>query len=206
MSFRTEKKIYVSTSNIGNFYKFLNIKKFKEIYPVRQINSIYFDNCKFSMYDDSEQGVVPRKKIRIRYYDKLDFNNYKSLETKISSTEGRFKKTELINNEKFLKFLDQGIIDNTYGLCKPKVIIRYMRSYYLVNNFRLTVDKEISYEKPKFDQQYLGSIKFKTNNFIVEIKTSKIDNIEEKILDEFPFVSSRISKYCDSINSLNLFR
>ena len=82
---------------------------------------------------------------------------------------------------------------------------RYSRNYYLVNNFRLTIDKEISYEKAKFDQNYLGSFKLKKNNFIVEIKSSKTDNIEEKILDEFPFISSRISKYCDSINSLNLF-
>ena len=205
MSFRTEKKIYINISNIGKFYEFLNKKKFKEIYPERQINSIYFDNYKFSMYNDSEQGVVPRKKIRIRFYGKYDFKNNKSLETKISSTEGRFKKTELIDNEKYLKFLQQGIVDNTYGICKPKVLIRYSRNYYLVNNFRLTIDKEISYEKAKFDQNYLGSFKLKKNNFIVEIKSSKTDNIEEKILDEFPFISSRISKYCDSINSLNLF-
>ena len=47
MSFRTEKKIYINISNIGKFYEFLNKKKFKEIYPERQINSIYFDNYKF---------------------------------------------------------------------------------------------------------------------------------------------------------------
>ena len=72
MSFRTEKKIYINTSNIGKFYEFLNKKNFKEIYPERQINSIYFDNYKFAMYDDSEQGVVPRKKIRISTLYKIN--------------------------------------------------------------------------------------------------------------------------------------
>ena len=60
-------------------------------------------------------------------------------------------------------------------------------------------------KKPNSIKSIWVVLNLKKNNFIVEIKSSKTDSIEEKILDEFPFISSRISKYCDSINSLNLF-
>ena len=69
MSFRTEKKIYINTSNIGKFYEFLNKKNFKEIYPERQINSIYFDTTNLDFFHDSEEGISPRKKVRVRYYN-----------------------------------------------------------------------------------------------------------------------------------------
>ena len=38
----------------------------KILYPERNINSVYFDNDNLSMYHDSIEGSVPRKKIRIR--------------------------------------------------------------------------------------------------------------------------------------------
>ena len=66
--------------------------------PKRKIESIYFDNKIKTSFKDSEEGVVPRKKIRIRNYPATKKINL--LEKKISSIEGRFKTSESINDEK----------------------------------------------------------------------------------------------------------
>ena len=52
-------------------------------------SSIYFDNRTLDMFSDSEEGNLPRKKIRLRSYPPN--SNKKNLEIKISSIEGRFK-------------------------------------------------------------------------------------------------------------------
>ena len=91
MSFRKEKKIRLS---YGDFFKIQNemiSKGFVELHPTRIVNSLYFDNENLSFFVDSEEGVLPRKKIRVRWYDD-DFNFTK--ETKISSIEGRYKSTK----------------------------------------------------------------------------------------------------------------
>ena len=45
------------------------------------------------MYHNSVEGVLPRKKIRIRFYPENQDNNF-YLEKKISSIEGRYKTKE----------------------------------------------------------------------------------------------------------------
>ena len=50
------------------------------------------------MYLDSEDGCLPRKKIRIRFYPNQ--NSGFNLETKISSVEGRFKSSKKIDKNK----------------------------------------------------------------------------------------------------------
>ena len=64
------------------------------IYPKRFINSVYFDNQSLTAYNDSIEGLTPRKKIRVRSYP--DSHNLKkikkfNLEIKINSVEGKFK-------------------------------------------------------------------------------------------------------------------
>ena len=79
MSFRVENKYHLSIAKLGEFYEFLDNNSAKEIYPKRLIKSIYFDNREFTAYHESIEGVVPRKKIRIRNYpqssDKFNLEN-----------------------------------------------------------------------------------------------------------------------------------
>ena len=72
MSFRLEEKISIDNFNIFDFKKWLFSKGAKILYPPRIINSIYFDN-NLKMYCDSNEGTVPRKKIRIRTYQTKNF-------------------------------------------------------------------------------------------------------------------------------------
>ena len=89
MSFRKEIKLDIHKNKLLYFKNFLLKNKIIQIFEDRIINSIYFDNKNFECYKDSIEGSVPRKKIRIRYYN--NDSNDLSLEKKISSAEGRFK-------------------------------------------------------------------------------------------------------------------
>ena len=69
MSFRIEDKYLINQIDYIKVKKLLQKNNFKETYEKRLITSLYFDNKFLSMFHDSEEGVVPRKKIRFRYYN-----------------------------------------------------------------------------------------------------------------------------------------
>ncbi len=193
MSFRKEKKFKLSRSEI-KLLKFSFFEKgMKVLYPKRIIKSCYFDNLNLKMFHDSEEGILPRKKIRLRWYGDLkDLNQ----EIKISSIEGRFKKVNQIKIDNLHDLKKYKIFDNEYGFLRPSLIIKYEREYFSYKKLRLTFDTNISYE----------NILSLTNTIIVdpenvmEVKTSI--NISEDYLNEFiPIQSSRFSKYARGILS-----
>ena len=191
MSFRIEQKVFIKKENYLKFFNFLNLNDAKKKYPSRTIRSIYFDNENFDMHHDGQEGIVPRKKIRIRHY-----NNEKNyfFEKKISSAEGRFKTSTKIKDP--YKFIKRGIFDKDYGLCKPKIEVEYYRSYIELFGFNITIDKDIKYSK--YSQKYKSYFKKKDIDIVVEIKSNKLLN--QRDLDElFPFSTIRFSKYSKGI-------
>ena len=96
MSFRIEEKLKVAESKIFQLRDWITKNMGVTLYPTRTINSIYFDNQDYTMYNQSIEGVLPRKKIRLRVYGK-EFSPNKSInkEIKVSSVEGKYKITEL---------------------------------------------------------------------------------------------------------------
>ena len=80
MNRRIENKIDVDVNKKIILFNWLQEKNAKKIYETRQINSIYFDNSKYTIYDDSVEGISPRKKIRVRFYGNFKDNNKKKIE------------------------------------------------------------------------------------------------------------------------------
>lgn len=191
MSFRIEEKILVNENDNFLVKKFLKLNSAKKLYNSRVVKSLYFDNNSFDMFQNSEEGIVPRKKIRIRSYPK--FNNKFFLEIKISSVEGRFKKSNEISETQCLELIKNGIFDKQYGHCKPKIYVKYLREYYIMKNTRITYDRDIEYLNVQ--QRILG----KENSRVLELKPNKDKNTDELFLD-FPFSRIRYSKYCFGIN------
>ena len=95
MSFRFEEKYLTENKNKSYLMKYLDQFKFSKLYPKRTISSVYFDNFRKEMFLNSEEGLVPRKKLRIRKYPELNKDHY-FLETKINSIEGKFKTSKFI--------------------------------------------------------------------------------------------------------------
>ena len=202
MSFRKEEKLKVATSKIFQLKKWINDNEGKELYPTRKINSIYFDNTNFSMYNQSIEGVVPRKKIRLRIYGNeflLNKDEKINKEIKITSVEGRYKISKLVKNP--LNILNLGIFDNDYGSCSPVINIIYQRSYYKIKDIRLTIDEKIIYKK--IVDKKISKLSTFDNYNIVELKytPSQSENI---VLKNFPFERTRFSKYCRGIEFMRL--
>ena len=85
---RVEKKFIIKKTSIKVTEN--NIKKigFKEIYKPRLVNSLYYDTLNFNCFKDSEEGIVPRKKYRVRNYN--SDKNYQ-LDIKYQNFNGRYK-------------------------------------------------------------------------------------------------------------------
>ena len=193
MSFRIEDKYLINQIDYIKVKKLLQKNNFKETYEKRLITSLYFDNKFLSMFHDSEEGVVPRKKIRFRYY-----NNDKSkifFEFKINSVEGKFKRSEKISLKDFNNFCIKGKHDPSYGVCLPKLYVNYLREYFATKDLRITIDKEINFKSHR------GVLKVKENFYILEIKTLNfLKNIE--FLEGFPKTKIRYSKYSEGIKKI----
>lgn len=195
MSFRIEDKLYVKFENLTFFYEFLSKNSAKKIYEPRKIKSLYFDNLQLEMYKDSIEGSVPRKKIRIREYpNSKDIKYY--LEIKTSSVEGRFKTREVINEKKNNFIKKFGYLDKNYGTCLPNFYISYNREYYLLDDVRISIDKDINYTN------YLNKKTYSDNKAIVELKTN-INKSSDDLAKKFPFQKIRFSKYCFAVDNLN---
>ena len=196
MSFRIEKKIAVNKDKFFFINNFFIKNKFNKIYEDRNIYSCYLDTFDFKMYQNSVEGCVPRKKIRLRSYNKL-FEGDIFLEKKISSVEGRYKISEKVKD--YQKILDKGYFDHDYGICYPKIIIKYSRSYFQKNDVRITLDKKILFSNYRNNMRSIFF--FNYNDYdCAEIKCKSNQDIEN--LDLNNFLSIRSSKYCLGINNV----
>lgn len=192
MSFRKEIKYKLTLSDQKILKKELTSKGMKLLFAKRKINSLYFDTDNLDFYKNSEEGVLPRKKIRIRWYG----DNLKELskETKISSIEGRFKLSEVYKNNQFLSKNNINLLDGTYGLLKPKILISYIREYYKLNNIRLTFDTRIRYQNFKSLSKFFKN----ETESVMEVKTN-FNTDDDYIKKIIKYPSSRFSKYARGI-------
>ena len=196
MSFRKEIKLILHRSKSLDFKEMLFGRGAKEMYPKRKISSLYFDNIEKQSHIDSLEGVLPRKKIRIRTYP-YEKNRKYLFEKKISAPEGRFKESKKISLQRYNKIINQGYFDKMYGMLKPLIYVDYLREYYDFENYRITIDENITYKIFK-----KINLKRDTRS-IVEIKFSKKYN-EDLIINSFTNKLTRFSKYSNGIALLNL--
>ena len=195
MSFRKEIKLILNKRKSLDFKKMIFSRGAIEMYPKRKISSLYFDNFEKQSHIDSEEGVTPRKKIRIRTYPNAENKKY-LFESKISSTEGRYKVSKKISLEIYNKMISQGYFDKMYGKLKPLIHVDYFREYYLLQNFRITIDENISYKIFKKEKYK------KDTKSVIEIKFDKRQN-EDFIVNSFSNKLTRFSKYSNGINLMN---
>ena len=198
---RIEQKLELNKHNYLDLLKWINHNGGRVLYPERIICSRYFDNNNMQMYFDTLEGLIPRKKIRIRTYGSDDFissNNKYSLEIKLSSEHCRFKKID--SNIDLGSLLKDGYFDNLYGICKQLIDVSYVREYFLVKNIRVTIDKEIKYKLINLNNNFKKTF-FEDQSYVFEIK-AEIDTNLSYLLNNFDFPRSRFSKYERALDSL----
>ena len=188
MSFRKEKKFRVTVSDFYKFQDQLYQQGMETLFAPRLITSVYFDTVDLNMFHDSEEGVLPRKKVRIRWYN--DDQRF-TLENKTSSIEGRFKVTSKMENSISKKELvTRNRLDAQYGRIQPTLKVSYKRLYFIFKEMRITFDKDICYQNLK----YADKRKYHDPERVIEIKipTNCPDDFVERLI---PFPTARFSKY-----------
>lgn len=186
MSFRKEKKYKLTIFEFNNLKKLLIKKGMQKIYNKRFINSLYYDTKQRDMFYHSEEGVMPRKKIRIRWYNSE--MNFK-IEKKISSIDGRYKITNNLPIDKIENF-PKNISDQLYGLLTPSLRVSYEREYFYLSGMRITFDTSIKYQ----NYRYISLNDFNDPESVVEIKVS-MDTSDDFIESLIPYPTTRFSKY-----------
>ena len=184
---RIEEKAVISISEKGLYLNKIFSDGFEYIFPSRQISSIYYENANFDIYKDSVEGVVPRKKIRVR--EKLG-NLY--LEEKIKRQDGKYKRSKQI------KHYPKVIHDQFYGFVKEICKITYNRSYLGNSKIRLTIDSDLKFENLR--NRYV----FNMNNiFILEYKILDNFTSSENFINSYKELNSfKFSKYEQAVNKV----
>ena len=127
---RLELKFEISDINEKNLIS--NLKLTKE-FNDRNITSIYYDTDLFKYYNDSEEGLTPRKKVRLRFYNENE--NKKNLEIKF--TLANYRKKITFNNVsepkigEYLKKInidDKKIKDEILNLKKTLMNLNFQKS------------------------------------------------------------------------------
>ena len=201
MNFRFEEKLKLNSNKLQEFKEWLIKNNFQEVYESREVYSIYYDTNLYQTYSDSNEGVVPRSKLRIRTYNfKSLFENKFNLEIKNSLNFGRLKSSNKLKNiQNSLKF---GLYLKNYGFCYPKIIVKYKRTYFNFKNIRITLDKNIEFQEYS-NFSYKKAFNNSCNLIVAEIKYSSKNQLS-KFFDELPFEKTRFSKYCIGLETLNL--
>jgi len=189
--------------NESNFFKLRIDKKINKIFPTRLVNSIYFDTLKFDFFHESEEGLSPRKKIRIRYYD----NNDKNLALEIKFTNNYWRSKYV---KKFLldEYSSNFIKKESGNLTViPRVKISYLRDYYQSTIGRITIDRSIKCERIYSFKNSISKKAIPINNIlqhndiVLELKTG--NNFSKyQAIKYFGTNDTRMSKYCEAIKKL----
>lgn len=198
MTFRIEEKFFLNAKNFDNLIIWIKSNKGKVIYPERFVSSLYFDTENNIALVESEEGIVPRKKIRIRSYQKLiDFSQIVNIETKITSVEGKYKVSNKINKRQLSNYLKRGLFISGYGVVYPKIFVSYKRYYFSINDINLNIDTKIRYNNYKNNKFVVCD-----SDIVLELKSSNDYNISS-IIEKFPFNKRRFSKYSRGVLYLN---
>ena len=194
MSFRKEKKFKLTKFEFDLLKNQLYDDGMYLLHKKRIINSLYYDNLALEMFHDSEEGLLPRKKVRVRWYN--DLSEF-STEVKTSSLEGRFKTTNLCEFTS-REDLPSSIFDSDYGDLYPSLLVSYNREYFSYKDMRLTFDSHIRYINHRHSS-YLENI---DPECVMEIKVSA-DFPDDYIINCLSIPTTRFSKYCRGLLSTN---
>jgi len=187
MSYRKEKKFRLSKFDFDSLKNKLFLNGMRTLYCKRVINSLYYDTDIHSMYHDSEEGLLPRRKVRFRWYDDIRKSSH---EVKVSSVEGRFKTSSPVNIES-VAALPKILYDQSYGMITPSLFVTYTREYFSFEAMRITFDSHIKYGNYWKSSKTLHL----DNECVMEVKLG-LETPDDYVESMIPFPTARFSKYC----------
>ena len=188
---RQEKKYLLRSFEIPSFEKKLLKLGFRVKHLPNIVNNIYFDDRNFTSAEENLEGDYFRSKYRIRWYNE---NNEYTLEEKIKFSSSGKKVSSSLNSTTLVEALNEVklILPNF----EPVVQNQYHRSYYVLDNLRITIDSRLVFSKPLSER-----IIFSEKN-VLEIKyETDIDHLFKEIFSFLPQLT-KFSKYLEGLNSI----
>lgn len=181
------------------------------------IRSLYFDTLNDKDFEEKEQGIQIRRKIRLRIYDPNQ--NFAKLELKQKDGEYQLKRSLSLTKEDAMELINEnyGVLlkykepfaAECYGimqmLCyRPKAIVEYNRKAFIAkeNEIRVTFDSKIRTNEVNyniFDKSLVLNPVFNSNNTVLEVKYNGflLSYIKE-LIGKVDRSETSVSKYCIS--------
>ena len=183
------------------------------------IKSLYFDDLNSSSYYEKMDGILYRKKYRIRIYNNDD--SFIRLEKKMKHNNMTAKEQMLISKDIYSKILNGKLeeIDNPSGLLLefindvktkgliPSVIVEYHRVAftYPISDVRITFDSNIQsglYNYDLFNTSYPRFNVDEKGKQVLEVKFNEVLPLHiANVLNDIPSCREAVSKFalCRSI-------
>ena len=208
---RNEIKIPFDIIGRDRALSFLREHCFFQNYPSRKISSVYFDTPDLKFHRLGEDGIVPRDKVRLRWYGLGKFN--------INSTTLEIKRTLPTMREKYSCNFADLVSKNFHSIdclstyknhivaktLRPFVCVTYNRLYYMdANNSRATIDSNIQYHKCTMTpDNFLQTTQVNIEELsVLELKDARFNKAVKKALQS-KLIWQRFSKYSRGIESLS---
>ncbi len=145
-SARFERKVILSPGQSRRAEFFLYANGFRSEHRIRKVTSIYFDDINLSCWRDNIDGNSSRDKLRVRFYDddianaKLEIKHkrgYLGYKTTKASTGSAENLEDLVG-----QVLDWSklMLSRQYH---PSAYVQYNRTYFRVESFRATIDRDV---------------------------------------------------------------
>jgi len=187
--------------------RFLSNLSMRPTYEMRTINSLYFDDETFDAHNLGEEGIVPRHKIRLRWYGDKQADLMDSI-LEVKSTFATHRTKRFIPFGSLL-----GLVQDHYFMpirqkirnreLRPTVLVTYKRCYFQnPAGMRATLDYGIHYSRCTLDQDYKLTILNQTieRANVLEAK-GETQKCRQMILKS-RLTWMRFSKYSRAINAL----
>ena len=189
------------TGEHGQLRKVISRQAASRAYPTRVINSIYFDTPDFNDYNDSEEGSVPRRKTRLRWYGNgvIPLVLSGSLEDKSTHANHRDKSAFRVSDMSHETLIEL-VTSIRQAAMRPVVLVSYVREYFsTVGGLRFTLDRQIEYTALN---RHFGSTRaHRDYTNVLELKVP-LDVDYSSATKEFSDLRTRFSKYCQAISAL----
>ena len=196
------------------FIKYIN--SFKS-FPMRTVNSLYYETYDYSSVKDNLSGISNRKKLRLRWYEK-NINPKLEIKNKFSRIGNKktfsldFLKLEDIESIK-VRELNKLIFNHLknnhtekflFNQFIPVLKVFYEREYYeTINGVRITVDKNINFSQVSPNQKinFYKNIKF--NKRVMELKFPiDLKNHVNDLIKNLNITPKRNSKFLVGMSKL----
>jgi len=193
--------------------------KFRQPYPDRKVNNVYFDTYNLDAYAQNLSGASARVKVRYRWYGESCAPSKGTLEVKCRRNYYGWKKLYKCSDftasksddwlQMRKKLLSQLPAEGRIWLdayATPVLINRYHRQYFVSQDekIRVTVDTD----QAVWDQRRKGipNYDLKANlarSLVVEVKFSRHDRqLASSTIQSMPLRVSRHSKYINGVRAI----